>query len=763
MIIQNAPSNVLSSAGTLGEKKGFKINANAHAFKMLSSGLYSDKVAAVLREVGCNAADAHIMLGNADQPIEVKIPNAIDTNMYIRDFGPGLSHEDILGLYTTYFASTKQSSNDFTGAFGLGSKSPFSYTDSFTVTSVHGGKKRTYSAHLDVGGAPSIVLLDESEADVTWPHGLQVGFPVNIEDIPEFRKKAQTVFAAFRVTPTILGSEPITHPTVITSGKRWKVEAHDEHTHASSCIVQMGNVRYPVTVNELRKAAKSSEIVKAYLSSFYSNFTYNSDYALILDVNIGDVEVAASREVLQYSPPTVAKLIDCLHNALIDMAKVVAEGALAMQTMNWEERCTLAAERTAIGGIVTIRLNTLMEAGYLKDDATKIVDLLNRRARMNDRLNTSKHRVVYITESGSRKFTVSKNEYDAVHGLSIPYAVDTKLAYGDSGGIFNRGREAILKKDVKNLLLVYPRGNEKPTAKETEALLNAIDSQLGAMTRIKQEDLPKPPAAVRFKKGSAPAPLPSEQVDTISGATVNLSTTSLRVYIPVSRRSAWGSMKYQYEVGGEFRNNWSFISMRDNMSNLKKDGLYVDAVYLTPGQIKKFHMAERTDWRNFSDVLKEKLSDSAIQQSLVGSLVKRKETYFLGYRNHGDPGLIMNLAFMRLHKEYVEAVDAAEKVLLETMPDVGKRIKYIADNSTTDYSRATNVARNERVNSYNNLCQLFGSSQLDLNDKTKVLVDLTGITALDSLEYGDITSIAAISKGALAAVIKSVISDNEKD
>src|SRR3990167_10349443 len=122
MKLAQAEQHVRGSHG-ITESKLFEIRINAHAFKMLSSGIYSDKITAILREIGCNAADAHIEAGIANKPFEVKIPNRIDPQFYIRDFGSGLSHDNVMTLYTTYFASTKQDSNDVTGGFGLGSKS----------------------------------------------------------------------------------------------------------------------------------------------------------------------------------------------------------------------------------------------------------------------------------------------------------------------------------------------------------------------------------------------------------------------------------------------------------------------------------------------------------------------------------------------------------------------------------------------------------------------------------------------------------------
>ena len=133
----------VQSSGSLNIST-FKIATSAKAFKILSSNLYSNKIRAIIREISCNAADAHKMIGN-EQPFQVSLPSRLNEQFVVRDFGPGLSHDDVMELYTTYFASTKSDSNDYTGALGLGSKSPFAYCDTFGVTSWHQGVARTYS------------------------------------------------------------------------------------------------------------------------------------------------------------------------------------------------------------------------------------------------------------------------------------------------------------------------------------------------------------------------------------------------------------------------------------------------------------------------------------------------------------------------------------------------------------------------------------------------------------------------------------------
>lgn len=128
---------------SLGGFNQFEIKSSAKSFQILSNNLYSNKLKAIAREYITNAIDAHIQ-ANTKAKIEIKIPSKLDTTFNVRDFGPGLSEEHIKDFFCTYFSSSKDQSNDFTGALGLGCKSGFSYTDSFTVTSYYNGIESLY-------------------------------------------------------------------------------------------------------------------------------------------------------------------------------------------------------------------------------------------------------------------------------------------------------------------------------------------------------------------------------------------------------------------------------------------------------------------------------------------------------------------------------------------------------------------------------------------------------------------------------------------
>lgn len=162
--------------------KEFDIKASPIAFDILSSKLYSDNILAIVRELLTNAYDSQVKNGNPDTPIYVKLPNYTEREFIIRDYGTGLSKKDILNIYTTFFNSTKSNSNDFTGCFGLGSKTPFSYTTSFSIISYF-NKKAYYYVAVKKDGYPSIYILKEE--DTTEPNGLKIIIPVN-DDYAKF-------------------------------------------------------------------------------------------------------------------------------------------------------------------------------------------------------------------------------------------------------------------------------------------------------------------------------------------------------------------------------------------------------------------------------------------------------------------------------------------------------------------------------------------------------------------------------------------------
>lgn len=341
----------------------FKIKASGKAFKILSDSLYTDKPRAILRELSCNAYDAHVAAKRPQEPFLVKLPTSLDPSLVIRDYGIGLSHQDVITIATTYFESTKTESNDFVGALGLGSKSPFSYVDSYTITSYFNGVKRIYCAFIDSDETPKITLMNgqyvdssvegsviRSVAGITevligedwWqdgtfsgdrtddPNGLEISMPVRERDIHIFHEKARVVFQHFTVRPTVIPALRY-NDDVLTSGSNWKIVLSSGYNNTFTAV--QGNVAYPIDV----EALSSTDIGRDQYDFVQRIVNYRSSGTsnIVLNFNIGDLDVAASREGLSYKKTTYMSLSTALSKMSSELAAVAQKEVDACESL-WD-------------------------------------------------------------------------------------------------------------------------------------------------------------------------------------------------------------------------------------------------------------------------------------------------------------------------------------------------------------------------------------------------------------------------------------------
>lgn len=326
MLLSNTTkSGVVESSG-YGETTRATIATSAHMFRVLS-GLYSDTIGAVLREIGCNAADAHTDAGEPLRPIEVKLPNAMDRTFYIKDHGPGLDEESVRGLYLTYGASTKRDRADLIGALGLGCKSPLAYTHTFTVVSVRDGVQRHFTVYLDDTGVPAVAKTGEVPASADWPHGLMVTFPVAPSDFSAFANKARAIYRWFAVPPTLLGvgmGEEVRPAKAQYSLAGGLLKAR--FTESTTSGVVMGSIRYPFDsatmwggVNDTSLAPVPIELRDQFRALAKKVFAGD----VTLSVALGEVMFVPSREHLDYNPATIRSLVSLQYRALQALASHV--------------------------------------------------------------------------------------------------------------------------------------------------------------------------------------------------------------------------------------------------------------------------------------------------------------------------------------------------------------------------------------------------------------------------------------------------------
>lgn len=301
----------------------------SHLLGILRNQLYSDKIQAVIREYCTNAMDANIDAGVPNCPIQVSLPNSFSPIFKVRDFGKGLSEEQIYNVYISFGDSSKRNTNDQTGCLGLGSKSAFAYVDNFTLTSYHGGLKSVYSAFIDESEIGKITRLTCEPSDE--PTGIEVAIAVKSGDYRQFSDKCYDVLKYFSPKPIIHNDNSLqasidmfdASPVLATDN--WTIYSESRWGYNRTNLrVLMGNVAYPINLDALG--------IGTQFSSYIYSFRYMD---IVIKAPIGAIKNNASREALDYNPKTKTWLF----NALADFKEQVgAELSKQMESAQnmWE-------------------------------------------------------------------------------------------------------------------------------------------------------------------------------------------------------------------------------------------------------------------------------------------------------------------------------------------------------------------------------------------------------------------------------------------
>lgn len=293
MIVQETTNSQFRSSGT--KESNFVIKTSAASFQILSNGLYSNKVRSILRELGSNATDIHIQTGQADRPWDLHLPTMYEPYLKIRDYGTGLSEEEIVGyeengewvpgIYSSYFHSTKRDTNSQIGSYGLGSKTPFALVSSFLVESFQNGAKKSYTCFLNEEHIPTVALFSTEET--TEENGLAVSFQTT--DYHRFKDESKHAFRYFNPIPKRnIEHVVIEPPKYAVEGKGWGYVGY-----GNAQVIQ-GPVAYPISADDRKH--------------FDPDVQWLLHHWIDIFVDIGDVSPAPSREVLQFNAHTTENL-----------------------------------------------------------------------------------------------------------------------------------------------------------------------------------------------------------------------------------------------------------------------------------------------------------------------------------------------------------------------------------------------------------------------------------------------------------------------
>jgi hypothetical protein len=400
----------IKSSGIAAVQKTQIAEGQGHiVYNVLRKKMYSDAPKSIFREYCANAFDEHERLNKSDIPFEVTFPNTLEPTLKFRDYGRGLTQEQVFHFFGQFGASDKRDTNKLIGAFGLGCKVAHAYTDSFTIVSYLNGVKRIFTYYI---GQDNIGDLARMGGDVKTnePNGLEIRIAIEPKDIQQFVNKGLEVIKYFPVKPVVKGllSPPnFDNGTLVSQGTGWRYYSGGQN----KAVVMMGPIAYDINQYSLQNLDAVQQIL------LRSN--------LQIDVNIGDVDVTSSRESLEYTDRTVAAIkakLQVVHDEMV----AEASKDFASAKTEFEVR-KLYHEKIQSGlGYAEILRSSLKGITWQgKQITSNVIDFEDKNTK------TSKHTIVryghYYGRRNKRDFMIDKYSR-----LECTAQVETSLYFDDT-------------------------------------------------------------------------------------------------------------------------------------------------------------------------------------------------------------------------------------------------------------------------------------------------------------------------------------------
>jgi hypothetical protein len=418
-------------------------------FRILSSTLYSDKAFAMIREILSNAFDAHNAIDKGDIPFHVHLPSKTEPFWAVRDFGPGLSDEDMGRIYTVYFESTKaRHSKKFAGQLGLGTKAPLAFTESFVVVSFHNGKKRTYTIFFDSDDNPTLSPPLVTQTDE--PNGIEVIVKVAPEDFKEVIDKTSKALSYYDPMPIITNAPANFRPgppDAVFQGEDFALTMRGRGSlygyTSNPARAVMGRVIYPIKADMVPGLTETQQMLL--------------DQPFDIRFPMGTLDFVPSREELSYDRnitiPGIKKAVAKLERDIIEaltvkLAPAETEMKARQVFASLDEKVRTIAHK--LGGVPWNGLNIAETFFPIKVPKGVTITSYEARSRGVSRDTKQAGMVACIPLTNTFVFD-NDREKSSVHGMHA-YCRDTLDRYSDRKGPYfllegdAKSRAAILKR-----------------------------------------------------------------------------------------------------------------------------------------------------------------------------------------------------------------------------------------------------------------------------------------------------------------------------
>lgn len=409
--------------GDQSEDTSYSIDAANMHLAIQAFYQYSNPIGSIIREITSNGYDAHIE-AEVDKPVLVQIDTK-ECALNIIDFGVGLSPDRVNDIFTKFFSSTKRDTNTQIGAFGLGSKSPLSYTDMFQVTTKYGNAVYEYVIHK-AEGVPSLVRLQhhhwgegpehwkeghydlhyeslQQEHGFPWKeheNGTIVSIPIKETDVKQFARSAKRQLCYFDNVVVDVSPEPNEkekeklakyNTEKIYRGEHIIYRETTDNTHEIDRLhLCVSKVFYPFEnpvshirnmdsdhLEELLKEAYADVLasgsvppmVQNFMSTahkHYSEFAEAVDYLVGVPIglyfDIGELPILWHRENIEYTEKAWDALIKKLALALLEIHDLQKKSIPAAPTLEEAVKAAIAEKRSS-GGKAFLHSKALSATG----------------------------------------------------------------------------------------------------------------------------------------------------------------------------------------------------------------------------------------------------------------------------------------------------------------------------------------------------------------------------------------------------------------
>jgi hypothetical protein len=647
---------------SVSETSKAKISNVSKIFRMLISGLYADKNQSITREIWSNALDAQISAGCATRPFEVTFPSAFDPTFRVRDFGIGMSHHQVMNEYPDLGMSTKETSDEVVGKFGIGSKSPFAYTDNFTVTVILAGEKRFYSAMIGEDGVPAIHLMGSEETEEEG--GVEVAFPVEKEDVSSFVAAAKRVSHGFDVKPIVTNDAHFKGwPTfdIMYEGAGWKILRGQIEGLQNRAYARMGCVLYPINVNALGDLTTTERSILS--------------HTVVIEFPIGELEPTASREELSYgrNEPTIGSIKNRVAIIAAQMEIEAQKSYLSLPTY-WDACVKYAADISNTGQPEFIRNMIQRTASWNGRKLTGCLELTLPAPKYVQNPSTVggsfEPVVAHAAHVLSRKLGLKSLRYNGGYKLSVPAKSETIVVVEDL-------TEGKLEPRSAQRLLNYVKGNFKTgnlqviwlrvynTKNEAGALTQFLSELDGAQV-LMMSDIPEIPRAVRVSNSN-------------------------------------GCRAPRQPVSARVLNTGGFREMRElTDEEFKAGGFYFKLERSTPVDVPAGFGAPQHLLRRLQDVMGTRLNVYGAPKSMWKKFAGEQWINFYDYAKKWVEDQKFNLAVLQERNHTLSSMkrDSLFKLLIMDLGGIGSNspmLDYIMEAAQLDQEKVQDAAKVERL------------------------------------------------------------------